>query len=80
MKQKQICNTINIGKILRSNTKLNVSPDAVKELVSYIKANLESKAIPRLEEITKSHKRKTIFAEDVIELFSRKDNGVITDE
>ena len=70
-----IKNTINIGQIVRKNAPCNVSPDAIKELIGFLEANLETSTI-RLCEIAKKNKRKTIFPEDVIELFSFKDNSI----
>jgi histone H3/H4 len=70
---------MNIGGIMRSNTKYNVSPKAVSELISYLEAHLQ-KTMVRLEEIAKKNKRKTIFPEDVVEIFSFRDNGIIPDE
>ena len=70
---------MNVGKIMRDNTKLNMSPKAVQEMISYLEAHLE-KAVVRLEEIAKKNKRKTIFPEDVVELFSFRDNGIIPEE
>jgi len=75
----QIHNTLNVGQIVHKNAPCNVSPDAIKELNSFLEANLE-KATTRLCEIAATHKRKTIFADDVIELFSFKNNEVFPDE
>jgi len=75
----QIHNTLNTGQIVRKNAQCNVSPDAIKELNGFLETHLE-RATTRLCEIAATHKRKTIFAEDVIELFSFKNNGIIPED
>lgn len=74
-----IKNTINIGQIVRKNAPCNVSSDAIRELCGFIECHLEQ-ATARLCEIAKKNKRKTIFPEDVIELFSFKNNGVFPND
>ena len=77
--KKENKNTINVGKIIRQNSPCNVSPSAINELISFLEAHLEKTTIC-LCEIAHDHKRKTIYPEDVIQLFSLHDNGVIPND
>lgn len=61
-------NIININKLMHSNTKLNVSPGAVRELSGRIVDKLHDLA-PELDKIAIRHDRKTVMENDVIELF-----------
>jgi len=69
-------NVVNVNKLMHKNSKLNVSPKAVKELSSRIIDKLFDLA-PDLDKIALKHGRKTIMEEDVIELFSFVDNDVL---
>ena len=62
-------NMINVGKIMRENTKLRVSPSAVQEYLSRIVEHIEQN-MPEIEKICIRKKRKTITDEDIIEFFS----------
>ena len=62
-------NMINVGKIMRENTKLRVSPSAVQEYLSRIVEHIEQN-MPGIEKICIRKKRKTITDEDIIEFFS----------
>ncbi len=69
-------NAINVGKLMHKYCKLKVSPAAVKELSGRILDKLYDMA-PKIDEIAKSHGRKTIRDEDVIEFFSVLGNNVM---
>jgi len=60
-------NVVNVNKLMHEYSKLRVSPEASKELSGRIIDELYDMA-PDLDRIAKSHGRKTIMEEDVIEL------------
>ena len=69
-------NVVNVNKLLHEYSKLNVSPKAVRELSGRIVDKLYDIA-PDLDRIAKSHGRKTIMEEDVIELLGFIEKSVI---
>lgn len=78
-------NVVNISKLIHENaklmkglkeTKFNVSPGAISEYSGRVKDHIEAYA-PELCKIADKHGRKTIFDEDVIELFSRMEVAVV---
>ena len=60
--------TINIGKLLRENTKCRVSPEAVNELIARIRDGI-SEIGPELDKLALNNKRKTIQEEDIIRYY-----------
>ena len=69
-----IRNTVNLYNEMREHTQMNLSRDAIRELRSYLIAELE--AITRdLERIARMKKRHTIMKDDVVLYFSLKKNG-----
>ncbi len=82
--------TINIGKIMRSEAwlkkgkrkikRFRVSPEAVQEMISYIKAGIEVNT-PQLAELAESTNHpNTIKACDVVRFFGRSDNTPFEEE
>ncbi|MCK5260793.1 MAG: hypothetical protein KAJ44_01260 [Thermoplasmatales archaeon] len=69
-------NVVNVNKLMHEYSKLNVSPRAVKELSGRIIDKLYDMA-PDLDKIAKSHGRKTVMEEDVIELLGFVEQDVI---
>lgn len=70
-------NVLNIGKIMRSSSDgFRVAPGAVKEMSSRINDWFETN-IPGLCDMSKSHGRKTIMEDDVVEFFGLKKNGFL---
>jgi histone H3/H4 len=69
-------NVLNVNKLMHEYSKLNVSPKAVKELSGRINDKLYDIA-PELDKIARSHGRKTVMEEDVIELLSFVDKDVL---
>ena len=69
-------NVVNVNKLMHEYSKLNVSPKAVKEISGRIIDKLYDMA-PDLDKIAKSHGRKTIMEEDVIELLGFIEKDVI---
>lgn len=58
----------------RRKVPLRVSPDAVQEMISYIKASLD-RAMNLISETTvKSNHPQTVYSEDVINHFAFKEN------
>jgi histone H3/H4 len=58
-----------VGKLMREHAVgCRVSPDAVKEFIGFLETEFE-KIVPELCRIAESHKRKTVFPDDVIEYF-----------
>lgn len=68
-------NTINVGQLMRKHTKYNVSPKAVHEMSSRLNMFIETH-METLSKIASKHKRKTIFEDDVTEMFSFRDNDI----
>lgn len=76
---------VNVGPIMRTNSfiqiskrkteKIRVSPEAVQEYIKRIQDHIEIN-MPLICEITRSHKRNTVFADDITEFFSYKKNSV----
>ncbi len=73
---KNNSNIVNVNKLLHEYSKLNVSPKAVRELSGRIIDKLYD-ITPDLDRIAKSHGRKTIMEEDVIELLGFVEKSVI---
>ena len=69
-------NVVNVNNLIHKYCKLRVSPEAVKELSGRIIDKLFDMA-PDLDRIAKSHKRKTVMEEDVIELLGFVEKDVI---
>ena len=69
-------NVVNINKLMHKYSKIRVSPEAVKELSGRMIDKLYDIA-PDLERIAKSHGRKTVMEEDVIELLGFVEETVI---
>jgi len=69
-------NVVNVNKLMHEYSKLNVSPRAIKELSGRIIDKLYDIA-PDLDKIAKSHNRRTVMEEDVIELLSLVEQDVI---
>lgn len=61
-------NAINVGKLMREYSELNVSPKAVEELSGRILDRIFDIS-PYFDKIAKSHDRKTVMEEDVVEFF-----------
>jgi len=61
---------------LRKQCELQVSQKAIKEYMDRVLLGLEINA-QRLDEIARSNNRRTIFEEDVIELFGFKSSSTI---
>jgi len=76
MKSKNNGNVVNVNKLMHEYSKLRVSPEASKELSGRFIDKLYDMA-PDLDKIAKSHDRKTIMEEDVIELLSLVEQDVI---
>jgi len=62
-------NVVNVGKLMHEYSELNVSPRAVEELSKRIVDKMYD-VVPDFDKIAKSHDRKTIMEEDIIEFFS----------
>ena len=60
-------NVVNVNKLMHEYCKFRVSPEAVKELSGRFVDKLYDIA-PNLDRIAKSHGRKTVIEEDVVEL------------
>ena len=76
MKSKNNGTVVNVNKLMHEYSKLSVSPKAVKELSGRIVDKLYDMA-PDLDKIAKTHGRKTIMEEDVIELLGFIEQDVI---
>lgn len=61
--------TINIGKLMRQNTKMNVSKKAIKEMNSYLEAKFEE-IMTDLNKIAEEDKKKTILKRHIVHYFS----------
>lgn len=69
---------INVGPLMRKNAsvgegrsreKIRVSPGAVKEYIGRIQDHIEIN-MPGICQVTKRHKRTTVFDDDITEYFS----------
>jgi len=69
-------NIVNINKQMHENSKLKVSPAAVKEVSSRINDKLYDLAII-FDKIALKHGRKTVMEEDVIEAFGFVGNDIL---
>ena len=76
MKSKNNGNVVNVNKLMHEYSKFRVSPEAIKELSGRIIDKLYDMA-PDLDKIAKSHDRRTIMEEDVIDLLSLVEQDVI---
>ena len=65
-------NVVNVNKLMHDNTKLRISPEAIKELSSRISDRLYDLA-PEFDKNAEKHGRKTVFDEDIIEVLSHID-------
>jgi len=71
-------NVLNVGKIVRSYSgDFRVSPGAVKELVGRLDLWFEINT-KELCKVSRSHGRKTVMEDDVVEFFSVKDNVLLS--
>ena len=68
-------NVINVKKLIRDNTRLNVSPKVIKEYSLRIVDHIIDNTY-QLEKIAKKHGRKTILERDIIELFGYMDTKI----
>lgn len=69
-------NIVNVNKLMHEYSTLRISPEAVKELSGRIKDKIYDIA-PDLDKIAKSHDRKTVMEQDVIELFGFVEQDVL---
>jgi histone H3/H4 len=70
-------NTVNVGKLLRSYSgSYRVSPGAVREIISHLDLWFETNT-KEVCKVSKSHGRKTIMEDDVVEFFSFQKNGFL---
>ena len=69
-------NVVNVNKLMHQYCKLRISPEAIKELSGRIVDKLYDIA-PDLDRIAKSHGRKTVMEEDVIELLGFVEQDVL---
>lgn len=61
--------TLNIGKLMRQNTKMNVSKKAIKEMNSYLEAKFEE-IMTDLTKIAEEDKKKTVLKRHIVHYFS----------
>jgi histone H3/H4 len=73
---KENGNVVNVSKLMHDNSKLRISPEAVKELVSRFQDKLYDLA-PLFDKTALRHGRKTVFDEDIIEVLSFADNEIL---
>lgn len=80
---------IHIGREMRNNAyakksrgkiRLRVSPDAVKEMISYLKSYLECAMATISEDVVKSNHPQTVYGDDIVKYFSFKASNPFNEE